>query len=117
MQKFERKEIKENPEFAELMKYIGMNHVNLPATVEKLSSLKIPDLCAVDKHYFKLVITGVELYFSYETQSWYIEKTNSIGVKIDSITMYENYIEYEGSRTKDLMDHPTDSMNGNISLN
>jgi len=65
-------------------------------TLRKKRNVK--DLC-VRSEYF--VFMGNNLYISYQTSAWLKTKVE-IAVRIDTVTVYDNFMEYETARNRGL---------------
>jgi len=117
MIKYEREEIKADPLLKTLMDKIKTAHVILPHTQKNLYEARHPDLCATDRHYYELNTVIGTAYFSYDTQNWYKEETNSIGVRIINIIEYDDQLEFETMRLKDFHANPNESIGSGLSLN
>lgn len=107
METYTRDEIKKDERLLALLKTISSNHrINL-STRKKLLINSNPDLCAIDRQFGELILKGnVMLYISYDTSTYYNVKKQRFDIKIDTITLYTDYLEYEIKRVREAHAHP-----------
>ena len=58
----------------------------------------IKDFCEITVHFINM---GNELYISYETSTW-LRTKNDVAIRIDSVTVYDDFMEYEAVRNRGL---------------
>lgn len=101
MIELQRDEIKEDKVFNELLQFIISKHKPAYHTRKVLIQNKyVKDFCECSKHF--VMITGEKpLFIHYKVFSWF-KHPNGIKRKIESIGVYDDFIEYESSRLKAL---------------
>lgn len=97
-----RQEFKRDPDYMFLHAAIKENHKIADHTIKVLTDNKhIKDFCEEARH-FLMIVNGKKghLYIHYDVSSWYDKKGALI--RIDNIAVYDDFIEYEASRVKQL---------------
>lgn len=96
-----RKEIKNDPAFTMLLQVIVNNHKIPKYTEETLIKNKdVKDFCECSRHY--ITMSGENpLYIHYDVYSWY-KHPNGASVRVQSIGLYDDFMEYEAARLKGL---------------
>lgn len=94
-----REQIKADEVWSELLQRIIQNHVVASHTKQTLLENKhVKDFCEEARHF--VVIVG-DIFIHYDTASWYKEPDGAV-VRVESITIYDNFMEYESARLKQL---------------
>jgi len=99
---YTREQIKKSDMLAVLPAVIVSQHKVAGHTVAGLIPNKhIKDFCEITKTF--MIIPDM-LYVSYETSTWILEKENNytFPIRVESITIYENFVEYELTRVREL---------------
>jgi hypothetical protein len=107
-----REEIKNNPAYREIFEGIKKHHVVPEHTIKELLKNKhVKDFCVEARHF--VALTGERpIYLHYDVYSWY-HKDGAL-IRIESITFYDNFIEYQANRLKALYASPdSDGINLN----
>jgi hypothetical protein len=91
----------EDPVFKQLYEKIRQNHKVASHTERELKeNRQVKDFCVESRHFAEL--PGKDpIYLSYDVSSWF-KKPNGVMIKIDCICVYDSFLEYEISRTKQL---------------
>lgn len=99
MEEFNRDFFKKDPVFNELYQLIKQKHKVAEHTVKVLTQNKhIKDFCEESRHFAEL--SGKNpIYIHYDVSSWY-KKPGGVQVRIESIGVYENFIEYQVAKAK-----------------
>lgn len=93
MQEFNRKEITQD----QMLKQLARKNL--------LENKGIKDFCEESRHFALLKKKGgKDLHIHYDVSSWYLP--NGVTVKLQTIGIYENYLEYEIARQKGLNSTP-----------
>ena len=112
---FSRAELKNDSTLKGIFDLVKSNHKVANHTQEILyKNRHVKDFCEEATHFVMLAKSkgGDSIYFHYDVSSWY--KEGQARVRIESITVYENFNEYESERLRRL--HSTIHQDG-ISLN
>lgn len=99
-----REELKANPEgLGLLLEVVKKNHVIASHTKKTLLEHKnIKNFCEKARHFMIIQPNPREqLYIHYDIASWFIEPAD-VAVTIESITVYEDFKEYESARITQL---------------
>jgi hypothetical protein len=98
MEEFKREFFKNDPVFYKLFQIIKKNHRVAKHTIKVLNQNKhIKDFCEEARHFVEL--PGEKpLYIHYDVASWYGPRGPLI--RIESIGVYDDFIEYEIARSK-----------------
>ncbi len=100
MEEFNRKFFKEDPVLNVLYSHIKSNHKVARHTERVLSDNKhIKDFCEEARHFVEMP-GSKSLYIHYDVSSWY--QNGSAIVRIDNIGVYEDFLEYDIARLKQL---------------
>lgn len=101
MQEFDRQFFKTDKVFKKLFEMIKSNHKVADHTVKVLLKNKhVKDFCEEARH-FTVLAGDNPIYIHYDVASWY-DKSKSAIVKIESIGVYDDYLEFEKARLKGL---------------
>jgi hypothetical protein len=101
MEEFTRLELKNDPELRPLFDMIKGRHEVAEHTIKVLVKNKhIKDFCEEARHFVFLPGKGSNLFIHYDVSSWYHPK--GIQVKIESIGVYDDFMEYEKARVSQL---------------
>lgn len=112
MEKWTREEIKKDPVLFELLQHILKIHQVPDHTAKHLLSIQhIENICELTTLYLVLPgkVKGKDIYLSYETSTWIKpdkDKGFSFPTRVDAITMFEDFIEYETNRVKNISKAP-----------
>ena len=123
METWTREQIKADPVMSELLRLILSKHTTPGHTVKNLLELQhVPNVCELTTRFVELPATenADAVYLSYEFNSWISVKPEGIifPTRVESITLYETFIEYESTRIKDLSGAaPEDRDNSALNLN
>lgn len=92
-----REEFKVDPTFRKLYEFILEHHEVAKHTTEVLfKNRNTKDFCEEATHF--IVLPGKPgIFLDYEVYSWY-KHPKSVIIKIVSITMYDDFMEYEKAR-------------------
>ena len=98
MEEFSREFFKSDPVFYKLYQMIKRNHKVANHTERVLIKNKhIKDFCEEARHFVEL--PGEKpLYIHYDVASWY--KNGAAVIRIESIGVYNDFLEYEIARSK-----------------
>lgn len=109
MVKFEREQIKSDPALVKVLGVFVKKHKLLKQTQDKLLEAKNPNLYAADRFFgeFKDFDKEGSLYVSYETTTWYNVEKEKFDVRVENMTFYENYVEFEGARYQSNNENPS----------
>lgn len=101
MTEFKRDFFKNDPVFYKLYEVIKRNHKVAKHTERVLLKNKhVKDFCEEARHFVE--IPGEPpLFIHYDTASWF-KKPNGVQVKIESIGVYDDFMEYDIARLKGL---------------
>jgi len=100
MKKVEKKEFKNDPIFSKLLRELKADHKVPEHTIKVLlKNRHIKDFCEESRHFVILSGKG-SLYLHYDVANWMIK--DGIAVQVESIAMYDNFIEFEGARMRQL---------------
>jgi hypothetical protein len=100
MTEFKREFFKTDPVFSKLFDVIKRNHKVAEHTGKVLyENRHIKDFCEEARH-FVLMPGNPPLHIHYDVASWY--HPAGATVKIDSIGVYDDFLEYETARVKQL---------------
>jgi hypothetical protein len=99
MIKITREEFKNDSVFRKLYETIKSNHKVAKHTEQVLIKNKhIKDFCEESTHFAP---GKTSLFVHYEVASWYSpKKGGSVIIRIESIAVYDNFIEYQIARSK-----------------
>ncbi len=101
MLELSRKEIKADEVFSKLLKELVSKHEIAKHTEETLlKNWHVKDFCEIAVH-FTIVHGKRALFISYEISTWYKEP-NGVRARVDSITIYDDFMEYESTRQRAL---------------
>lgn len=127
---FQRAEIKADPALNNLLVAILKHHKTPDHTVKHLIELKhVDDVCEVTTIFGKLPQAkskGDFVYLSYEVSTWIkpLDKPEPdqfpyhFPTRVESITLYENFVEYETTRVREISAAAADSRDtGSLNLN
>lgn len=112
MTEFNREFFKNDPVFGKLFEAVKRGHKVASHTERTLiKNRHVKDFCEEARHF--VMLDGEKpLYIHYDVASWFKEP-NGVQVKIESIGVYDDFIEYETARLKGI--HSTkDSDGGNL---
>jgi len=103
MEEFNREFFKTDKVFKKLFEMIKSNHKVANHTIKVLLKNKhVKDFCEEARHYVELELGGdTPFYIHYDVSSWY-DRSKSAIVKIESIGVYNDYLEFEKARLKGL---------------
>lgn len=108
-----REEFRKDPVFRQIFETIKAHHV-VPGHTSKelLKNKDVKDFCVEARHFIEL--PGERpIYLHYDVYSWYHSKNGAL-IRIESITFYDNFIEYQANRLKQLYASPnSDGINLN----
>jgi hypothetical protein len=109
MEEFSREFFKNDEVMGTLFQLIKNNHKIASHTVKVLSDNRhIKDFCEESRHF--MFLPGEKpLYIHYDVSSWYQEPEGA-AIKIESIGVYDDYLEYEVARLKGV--HSTSESEG-----
>ena len=98
-----REEFKKDPVFRKLFEVIKSRHVVAKHTEKVLyDNRHIKDFCEEARHFVFLPgNNGTDIFLHYDVASWY-KHPNGVQVKIDSIGVYDDFMEYEKARVSGL---------------
>lgn len=97
MTEFPRKFFKNDPVMGKLFDVIKRNHKVADHTAKVLyNNRHIKDFCEEARH-FVLLPGEKPLYIHYDVASWY-HPSGAAQVKIESIGVYDDFLEYEKAR-------------------
>jgi hypothetical protein len=100
MEEFDRKFFKNDPVFYQLYQILKRNHRVPQHTVKTLvKNRHIKDFCEESTHFVELP-GDKPIYLHYDVASWYHHKPAGIQVRIESIVVYDDFLEYEKARAK-----------------
>jgi hypothetical protein len=101
MEEFNREFFKKDEVFKELFEFLKSKHQVANHTKKVLyDNRHIKDFCEIARHY--IMMPGKNpLYIHYDVSSWYKHPQNA-QVRIDSIGIYDDFMEYEVARVKGL---------------
>lgn len=101
MIEFSREILKTDPIMNKLFESVKRNHKVADHTERVLIKNKhVKDFCEQARHF--LVIAGVpEMYIHYDVASWF-KAPMGVVVKIESIGVYDDFMEYETARMRGL---------------
>lgn len=101
MTEFSRAFFKNDPVMGKLFEIIKSKHIVADHTERVLLKNKhIKDFCEEARH-FVMMEGKPTLYIHYDTASWFKEPMG-VQVKIESIGVYDDFMEYETARMKGL---------------
>ena len=110
MTEFKSEDFNEFPAIQTLKNIILKNHKVADHTVKTLyKNRKIKDYCEEARH-FVMFPGKPALFVYYDVSSWYKHPGQAL-VKIESIGVYDDYLEYESARMKGL--HSGNPASGN----
>lgn len=112
MTEFDREFLKNDQVLGKLFEAVKRGHVVASHTQKVLIKNKhVKDFCEEARHFVQI---GDEdpMYIHYDVSSWF-KKPMGVSVKIESIGVYDNFIEYEVARLKGIHSTP-DSDGGNL---
>jgi len=100
MTEFPREFFKDDPVLSKLHAIIKTGHRVAEHTKKVLfENRQVKDFCEIARHF--LVLPGNKmLYIHYDVSSWYSDK--GAQVRIDIIGLYDNFMEFEAARNKEL---------------
>lgn len=103
MKEFPREFFKTDPFLYKIWQIIMSNHKAADHTAKNLfENRHIKDFCENARHFIMIPNpAGTMLYAHYDCGSWW-NGTDGALVKIDSIGIYESFLEYENARIKQL---------------
>jgi len=104
MTEFKREFFKSDPVFSKLFELIKSNHRVAKHTEKVLyDNRHVKNFCEEARHFVMMKNSGDgnPLYIHYDVASWYHSK-NAAQVKIESIGVYDNFLEYETARMRQL---------------
>ena len=105
MIKITRKEFKEDAVFRQLHDAIKRNHKVANHTIKVLSeNHHVKNFCQEARH-FALLPGKNQLHLHYDVTSWY-QKPGRVVIRIESICIYDSFMEYEVARKEALYNHP-----------
>lgn len=98
-----RQQLKEDEVYNKLFEEIKKRHVVADHTIKVLLANKdIKDFCEEARHFGILPSSkGNQLYLHYDVSSWY-HPSGAAQVKIDAVGVYDDFMEYEVARVKQL---------------
>jgi hypothetical protein len=101
MTEFDREFFKTDPVFHKLYMIIKEHHKVAKHTEKTLyEGRHIPDFCEEARHFTEL--PGLKpIYIHYDVASWWKEPAG-VQVRIESIGVYDNFMEYETARMRGL---------------
>jgi hypothetical protein len=101
MTEFNRDFFKHDPVLYKLYEIIKRGHVVADHTKRTLTENKhIKDFCEEARHFMEL--PGLKpIYIHYDVSSWYHEPEGAV-IKIESIGVYDDFMEYTTARLKGL---------------
>lgn len=108
-----------HPVASQIHQVIKRQHVISEPTAKELMDKKhIKDYCVITRH-FAILYGSPDLWIHYDVSSWYKEVSGlpSAAIKIDSFVLYDNFIEYESSRVKELSAAKRQDRSGGLNLN
>ena len=118
MKTYTRKQIKESDKLSVLLAVILTVHKVAEHTIRGLIPNKdVEDFCEITKTFMTI---PDNVYISYETSTWIIEEENkfTFPIRVEEITVYDNFIEYELIRIKELSQaKPEERDAKNLNLN
>ena len=101
MTEFKRELFKQDPVLFKLWEILKRNHLVADHTRQTLyKNRHIKDFCEEARH-FMLMPGKPEIYLHYDVASWYHPEGGAF-VKIESIGIYDDFMEYETARMKGL---------------
>jgi hypothetical protein len=115
MTEFKREFFKNDAVFGKLFELIKKNHKVANHTEKVLiENRHIKDFCEEARHFVEMP-GNKPLYIHYDTASWFKEPMG-VQVKIESIGVYDDFLEYNTARMKglhgsDTADIPTSNLN------
>jgi len=102
MIKFSRDDFKIDKVAAHLFDTVKRNHKPANHTERILLKNKhVKDFCEEATHYSQYKLGDRIIYISYEVSSWF-KKPMGVQLRIDSITLYDDFIEYTKAKMKGL---------------
>lgn len=106
MHTFIRKEIKKDTKLSRLSAIIVKGH-HIPEYTRKtlINNKDVKDFCEQSRHFSILKRDHTDLYIHYDVSSWF-KAPMGVQIIIDSITVYQDYLEYEIARQKALVNTP-----------
>ena len=109
MERYTRAEIKSDEVLNKLLQLILSKHITPMHTVKNLMDLRhVPDICEETVMFAELPAEGEHkaIYISYEFSTWVDTTSDPNQIKfptrVDAITLYEHFVEYETTRVKQL---------------
>lgn len=97
-----REEFKNDPVFSRVFEDIKQHHVVPEHTSKELLKNKdVKDFCVEARHF----VEWASFYIHYDVLSWYHSKDSAL-IRIDAITFYDNFQEYQANRLKALYASP-----------
>lgn len=94
-----REEIKADEAYVQLLGIILQNHRVATHTENILFKNKhVKDFCECSRHF---IVMNIEtpLFIHYDVNSWFM-RPNGIQLRIESIGIYDDFMEYESARLK-----------------
>lgn len=99
MVEFKRKEILNDDSLKKLLSYLIINHKVAEHTRKcLLKNSHIKNFCEISRHFISI---SNEIFIHYDVSSWY-NKIGGASIRIDSIGVYDDFIEFEVCRMKEL---------------
>ncbi|UCD07276.1 MAG: hypothetical protein JSW41_05650 [Candidatus Aenigmatarchaeota archaeon] len=106
METWTRKEIKADPVLRQLLELIKHNHKVPDYTVKELIKHNHPEMCQQTSH-FAILPGKNQVFISYEMSTWY-KHPGEFLTRVDSVTVYEDFMEYEKARQTGFKNAPPD---------
>ncbi len=101
MIEFKRNQFIDDPVFGKLHEVIKQNHKVAEHTRKVLlKNKRVKDFCEEARHFVELS-ADKPLYIHYDVLSWF-KRPNRVEVRIESIGVYDDLLEYEVARLKGL---------------
>lgn len=101
MEEFDRTFLKEDEVMNQLFELLKRNHKVARHTEKVLiENRHIKDFCEEARH-FVLLPSENPIYLHYDVSSWF-KKPSGVQVKIESVGIYDDFMEYEVARLKGL---------------
>ena len=107
MHEFNREEITQDQMLKQLGSIITKNH-QIPEHTRKnlLENKHIKDFCEESRHFALLKKSGgKDLHIHYDVSSWFFPP-NGVTIQLQTIGIYEDFLEYEIARQKGLNSTP-----------
>ncbi len=124
MESWSREQIKADPVLMGALEYILSMHETPAQTIKHLRELAhVPNICTETKIFATLPhLPGSNsgaVYLSYEITTWIkkVEGGTAFPTRVERLTLYNDFIEYEATRVKELSSAPPEDRDNSLNLN